>query len=83
MREPGQVVRYEAGDFKGGHRYGSARGPRHGARAGHRSGYDMPEEVIVFAREAADVERFGEESSPPVAAAAERALEPARIEVGA
>ena len=43
----------------------------------------MPEEVIVFAIEAADVETFGEELSPPVAAAAERVLDLVRREVGA
>ena len=43
----------------------------------------MPEEVIVFAIEAADVETFGEELSPPVAAAAEQVLELVRREVGA
>jgi len=31
----------------------------------------MPQEVIVFAIEAVDVETFGAELSPPVAAAAE------------
>lgn len=43
----------------------------------------MLEEVIVFAIEAADVEMFGEELSPPFAAAAEQALDLARREVGA
>ena len=46
-------------------------------------GYDMPEEVIVFAREPADVEPFGEELSPPVAAAVEGAFDLVRREVGA
>ena len=50
---------------------------------GHKLGYDMPEEVIVFAIEAVDVETFGEELSPPVAAAAERVLELVRREVEA
>ena len=84
-REPGEVVRYEAKDFKGGHRYGSAHsiGLDTALELGHRLGYDMPEEVIVFAIEAADVETFGEELSPPVAAAAERVLDLVRREVGA
>ena len=34
----------------------------------------MPAEVTVFAIEAEDVETFGEELSPPVAAAAERVV---------
>jgi Ni,Fe-hydrogenase maturation factor len=42
----------------------------------------MPEEVVVYAVEAADVETFGEELSPPVAAAAERVMELVREEVG-
>ena len=84
-REPGEVVRHEAKDFKGGHRYGSAHsiGLDTALELGHQLGYDMPEEVIVFAIEAADVETFGEELSPPVAAAAEQVLDLVRREVGA
>ena len=43
----------------------------------------MPEEVIVFVREAADVETLGEKLSPPVAAAAGRVLDLVRTEAGA
>ena len=50
---------------------------------GHRLGHDMPEEVIVFAIEAADVEMFGEEFSPPAAAVAQQVLELVRREVAA
>jgi hydrogenase maturation protease len=84
-REPGQIVRYEAKDFKGGHRYGSAHsiGLDTVLELGHRLGYDMPGEVIVFAIEAEDVETFGEELSPSVAAAAERVLELVRGELPA
>jgi len=76
-RDPGEIVRYEAKDFRGGHRYGSAHsiGLDTALEVGHRLGYDMPEEVTVFAIEAVDVETFGEELSPPVAAAAERVLD--------
>ena len=83
--EPGAIVRYEAEDFKGGHRYGSAHsiGLDTALEIGHRLGYDMPEEVVVFAIEAEDVETFGEELSPPVAAAAERVLELVREELSA
>ena len=75
-REPGEVVRYEAKDFKGGHRYGSAHsiGLDTALELGHKLGYDMPEDVTVFAIEAVDVETFGEELSPAVAEAAERVL---------
>jgi hydrogenase maturation protease len=84
-REPGEVVKYEAKDFKGGHRYGSAHsiGLDTVLELGHRLGYEMPAEVIVYAIEAADVETFGEELSPAVAAAAERVLELVREELGA
>ena len=83
--EPGEVVRYEAKDFKGGHRYGSAHsiGLDTALELGHQLGYDMPEEVIVFAIEAADVETFGEELSPPATAVAEQVLGLVRREVGA
>ena len=43
----------------------------------------MPEDVTVFAVEAEDVETFGEEFSPPVAAAAEKVIDLVRAEVGA
>ena len=75
-REPGEIVRYEAQDFKGGQRYGSAHSIGLGTvlELGRKLGYDMPEDVTVFAIEAVDVETFGEELSPPVAAAAQRVL---------
>ena len=84
-RHPGEVYRYEAKDFKGGHRYGSAHsiGLDTALELGHKLGYDMPAEVTVFAIEAEDVETFGEELSPPVAAAAERVFALVREEVGA
>ena len=84
-RHPGEVYRYEAKDFKGGHRYGSAHsiGLDTCLEIGHKLGYDMPAEVTVFAIEAEDVETFGEELSPPVAAAAERVFALVREEVGA
>jgi hydrogenase maturation protease len=83
-REPGEIVRYEAKDFRGGHRYGSAHsiGLDTALELGHKLGYDMPDDVVVFAIEAADVETFGEELSPPVAAAAERVLALVREEIG-
>ena len=84
-RHPGEIYRYEAKDFKGGHRYGSAHsiGLDTALEIGHKLGYDMPGEVTVFAIEAEDVETFGEELSPPVAAAAERVFALVREEVGA
>ena len=84
-RHPGEVYRYEAKDFKGGHRYGSAHsiGLDTALELGHKLGYDMPEDVTVFAIEAEDVETFGEELSPPVAEAAERVITMVREEVGA
>ena len=84
-RHPGEVYRYEAKDFKGGHRYGSAHsiGLDTALELGHKLGYDMPAEVTVFAIEAEDVETFGEELSLPVAEAAERVIALVRQEVGA
>ena len=75
-RHPGEVYRYEAKDFKGGHRYGSAHsiGLDTVLELGRTLGYEMPADVTVFAIEAVDVETFGEELSPPVAEAAERVL---------
>ena len=84
-REPGEIVRYEAKDFRGGHRYGSAHsiGLDTVLELGQRLGYDMPEEVTVFAIEAVDVETFGEELSPPVAEAAERVFSMIAAELAA
>ena len=75
-RGPGEVVRHEAKDFKGGHCYGSAQsiGLDTALELGHRLGCDMPEEVIVFAIEAVDVQTF---------VAAERVRDLVRGEVGA
>ncbi len=75
-REPGEVVRYDAAEFKGGQRYGSAHSIGLGTvlELGRTLKYPMPQEVVVYAIEAADVETFGEELSPPVADAAERVL---------
>ena len=76
-REPGDVVRYDATEFKGGQRYGSAHSIGLGTvlELGRTLKYPMPEEVVVYAIEAADVETFGEELSPPVAQAAERVVQ--------
>ena len=84
-REPGEIVRYEADDFKGGQRYGSAHSIGLGTvlELGARLGYDMPTDVVVYAIEAVDVETFGEELSAPVAAAAERVIALIRGDLGA
>jgi hydrogenase maturation protease len=82
--KPGAISRLVGADFKGGHRYGSAHSISldTALELGHRLGYPMPEEVVVYAIEAADVETFGEELSPAVAEAAERAIEMVRAELG-
>ncbi len=84
-RQPGEIVRYGAREFRGGHRYGSAHsiGLDTALELGRRLGVPMPDDVTVFAVEAEDVETFGEELSPPVAAAAGRVVELVRAEVGA
>ncbi len=75
-RMPGEIVRYEAEDFRGGQRYGSAHsiGLSTTLELGEKLGYDMPSEVLAFAVEAEDVETFGERLSPPVAAACDTVL---------
>lgn len=84
-RAPGEIVRYEGKDFSGGHRYGSAHSIHLGTvlELGLRLGYPMPDEVVVYAIEAIDIETFGEELSPPVAEAAERVLGMIVAELGA
>lgn len=84
-REPGEIVRYEAKDFKGGQRYGSAHSIGLGTilELGERLGLPMPRDVVVYAVEAADVETFAEELSSPVAAAAERVIWQIREELEA
>jgi len=74
--EPGTIGRVDAATFRGGHRYGSAHSIHLGTalELGEQLGYDMPAEVVVYTVEAVDVETFGEELSPPVAAAAERVV---------
>jgi len=71
-REPGEIVRYEAEDFKGGQRNGSAYSIGLGTvlELGARLGFEMPRDVVVYAIEAVDVETFGEELSAPVTDAA-------------
>ena len=78
-------MRCEAEDLDGGRRHGSARfiGLGTALEPGRRLGCDMPEEVVVFAIEAADVETCGERHSTPVAAVARRVLDLSRREVGA
>jgi len=75
--EPGTIGRVDAAAFRGGHRYGSAHSIHLGTalELGEQLGYDMPGEVVVYTVEAVDVETFGEDLSPPVAAAAERVVE--------
>ena len=76
-REPGEIRRLNGDDFRGGHRYGSAHSIHLGTalELGHRLGYDMPAEVVVYTAEAVDVETFGEGLSGPVAGAADRLVE--------
>ncbi len=84
-RKPGDIVRYGPGDFKGGHRYGSAHsiGLATCLELGEQLGCDMPAEVAVYAIEAEDIETFGERLSPAVAAAAERVVGMVLADLGA
>jgi hydrogenase maturation protease len=82
-RSPGDIVRFSGDDFKGGYRYASAHslGIRTVLELGEKLGYDMPSEVVAYAVEAADVETFCEELSPPVAAAVDEVLDLVRREI--
>jgi hydrogenase maturation protease len=75
-RTPGDIVRLEGKDFRGGHRYGSAHsiGLATALELGGKLGYQMPAQVVAFAVEAEDVETFGERLSAPVAAACEEVV---------
>jgi hydrogenase maturation protease len=84
-REPGDIVRVDGRSFCGGHRYAAAHSIHLGTclDLGRELGFPMPDEVVVYAVEAADVETFSEELSPPVAAAAGEVVELVRDEVWA
>ena len=71
-RPAGEIVRLDANDFRGGHRWGSAHSIHLGTalELGDELGYAMPTECVVYAVEADDVETFGEELCPAVAEAA-------------
>jgi hydrogenase maturation protease len=83
-RTPGDVVRFEGKDFRGGHRYGSAHsiGLATALELGEKLGYQMPAEVIAFAVEAEDVETFGEQLSEPVEAACDTVVGLVLAELG-
>jgi hydrogenase maturation protease len=82
--QPGTIVRFEGRDFRGGQRWGAAHSIGVGTALdlGRRLGYDMPAEVVAYAVEAKDVETFGEELSPAVAAAVDEVIELVTREVG-
>jgi hydrogenase maturation protease len=84
-RTPGDVVRFEGKDFRGGHRYGSAHsiGLATALELGEKLGYQMPARVIAFAVEAEDVETFGERLSEPVEAACDTVVGLVLAELGA
>ena len=83
-RTPGDLVRLEGKDFHGGHRYGSAHSIGLGTalELGQKLGYVMPAEIVAFAVEAEDVETFGEQLSPRVAAACDVAVRMVQKELG-
>jgi hydrogenase maturation protease len=76
-RTPGEVTCFDANEFRGGHRWGAAHSIHLGTalELGDELGYVMPSECTVYAVEAVDVETFGEELSPAVAAAADKVVE--------
>jgi len=82
-RHPGEVVKLAGKDFEGGHRYGSAHSISLGTalELGRWLGYEMPEDVTVYAVEAYDVETFGEKLSAPVEGAVERVVKMIREDI--
>jgi hydrogenase maturation protease len=76
-RTPGDLVRFDGKDFRGGHRYGSAHsiGLATALELGQKLGYQMPAHIVAFAVEAEDVETFGERLSAPVAAACDAVVD--------
>jgi hydrogenase maturation protease len=84
-RTPGDVVRFEGKDFRGGHRYGSAHsiGLATALELGEKLGYQMPAQVVAFAVEAEDVETFGEQLSDPVEVACDTVVGLVLAELGA
>jgi hydrogenase maturation protease len=76
-RPAGEIVRLDANDFRGGHRWGSAHSIHLGTalELGEELGYTMPAECVVYAVEADDVETFGEGLCPAVAEAAGKVVD--------
>lgn len=73
---PGTVVRLDESDFRGSVRLNSFHDIDYPTvlQLGRRMGYAMPEEVAVWAVEAAEVSEFGEGLSAPVGAAVDRVV---------
>lgn len=71
---PGTVVRLSENDFRGSVRLNSFHDISFPTvmALGRRLGWEMPDEVAIWGIEAGDAVSFGEQLSPPVAAAADR-----------
>lgn len=74
---PGTILRLDESDFRGSVRLNSFHDIDYPTvlELGRRMGYAMPEEVAVWAVEAAEVSEFGEGLSAPVAAAVDRVVD--------
>ncbi|HUV73483.1 MAG TPA: hydrogenase maturation protease [Anaerolineae bacterium] len=77
LAEPGHIHRLAPDEFRGSLRAASSHDVSltTALELGRQLRKDVPKEIIIIAIEAADVETFGEELTPPVAAAVPQAVE--------
>jgi hydrogenase maturation protease len=77
LYEPGHIHRLTPEEFRGSLRAASTHDVSlpTALELGHRLHQDVPQEVVIIAIEAADVETFGEHLTPAVAAAVPDAVE--------
>jgi hydrogenase maturation protease len=77
LAEPGHIHRLTPDEFRGSLRAASTHDVSFSTalEMGRQLRKDVPKEIVIIAVEAADVETFGEELTPAVAAAVPRAVE--------
>lgn len=76
-REPGEVHRLRPDEFRGSVRAASTHDIRLASalELGAQLGMNMPKQIVIFGIEAADVDTFGEQLTPAVAAAVPGAVD--------
>ncbi len=77
LAEPGHIHRLTPEEFRGSLRAASSHDVSFSTalELGRQLRQDVPQEIVIIAVEAADVETFGEELTPAVAAAVPEAVE--------